>query len=64
MQEATKNRQEIATIKYSLMVGDITYEKAQELAKPIIKRINEKGKEIAKKYGKKYRAVTFIELMR
>lgn len=32
--------------------------------KPVLEEMNRRGKLIAKKYGKKFRPVTFIEVMR
>lgn len=55
---------EIQLIKLSLMSKEITYDEAKKLAKPFIDIINNKSKEIAKKYNQKCRKVTFSGLMR
>lgn len=64
MDEALKNRQAIEEIKRAYTLGEITREEAKEKAQPIIDRINAKGKEIAKKYNKKYSPLGFVGLMR
>lgn len=64
MQQAQQNRQDIEEIKIALACGFISYEEAKIEAKPILDKINKKGKEIAKKYGKKYYPITFTEIMR
>lgn len=64
MDEALKNRQAIEEIKRAYTLGEITREEAKEKAQPIIDRINAKGKEIAKKYNKRYSPISFIGLMR
>lgn len=64
MEEAKQNRQDIEEIKIALACGFISYEEARVEAKPILDKINKKGREIAKKYGKKYYPITFIEVMR
>ncbi len=64
MEQAIKNREELTEIKMALAIGDISYDEARKLASPILDRINSKGKEIAKKYNKKYHAISFIEVMR
>jgi len=55
---------EIQPIKYAFISGEISYEKAKELATPIINTYNEKAKVIAKKYGKKANTLTFTGLFR
>lgn len=64
MEQAIRNRKEIEQIKLSLGAGVLSYDEAKEQAQPIIDRINKRGREIAKKYGKKHYPITFIELMR
>ena len=63
-EQAIENRKKINHIKNALDLGWITYGQAQEMAKPTIDSINEKSKEIAKKYGVKPQLVTFSMLMR
>jgi hypothetical protein len=57
-------KEEIQPIKIRLMAGEINYEKAKELATPIINTYNEKAKVIAKKYGKKAIKLSFAGLFR
>lgn len=64
MEQSVKNREEIQTIKMELACGFITYDEAKKKAKPVLDRINAKGMEIAKKYGRKHYPITFVEVMR
>lgn len=64
MEQARKNLEDIREIKISLALGYITYDEAKKEAKPIIERINKRGREIAKKYNKNYYDLTFSEIMR
>lgn len=57
-------RAELDAIRVQLCYGVITYDEAEELAEPWLERLNAKAKEVAKKYGKKFHAFTFIEIMR
>ena len=55
IEQAVKNRVDIADIKRRYITGEITREEAKILAQPILDRINEatviKTKELNKKYG-------------
>ena len=51
-------------IKYKMQIGVITYYQAKEEAQPIIDEMNIKGKEIAKKYGQRFKPFTFSSIMR
>lgn len=62
--QAIQNRQDIEEIKASLAYGYITYYEAKLEAQPIIDRINKRGREIAKKYGKTYYPITFEAIIR
>ena len=64
MEEAKQNRQDIEEIKIALACGFISYDEAKMEAKPILDKINKKGKEIAKKYGKNFHPITFTEVIR
>ena len=57
-------RQKIEEVKYKLHFGLITYEQAKIELEPVILEMNIKGKEIAKKYGQKFRQFTFASLIR
>ena len=64
IEEAVRNRTEILDIKRRYSLGLISREQAKLEAKPIIKRINYAGQQIAKKHKVKYYPVDFINLMR
>lgn len=55
---------ELEPIKIAFMSKQISYEKAKELATPVINSFNEKAKEIAKKYGKRPIKKTFAGCFR
>lgn len=57
-------RAKINNIRARLLTGAIDYDTAKAEAKPIIAEMNAKGAEIAKKYGRKYKPLTFGYLMR
>ena len=62
--EAKQNREKIEAIIGQLSHGFITYEQAKKQAEPIIASINDKSKEIARKYNQRPRLVSFNEIMR
>lgn len=62
--EALENRRVINHAKNALALGWMTYDEAKEYTEPVIRRINEKAKEIAKKQGRKPQFVNFTSLMR
>ena len=68
--QAVKNRVDIADIKRRYTTGEITREQAKTLAQPILDRVNEaaalKTKELNKKYGLHRRPVflDFVNAMR
>lgn len=64
MSDAIHNRQMIEDIKYRLKRGEITLEEAKRRAQPVINEMNEKGKKIAKEFGKRHNPLTFTYLMR
>jgi len=55
----TTHIQELRNIDLWLKMGAIDYDKAKKMAQPHIDAINEKSREIAKKYGVKPRLVGF-----
>jgi hypothetical protein len=55
---------ELYTIKMWVCQGAITYDRAKQMAEPHIHALNEKAREIAKKYGLKPRLITFAAFMR
>ncbi len=54
----------IDEIRVALFRGLLSYDEAQEQAKPVIDEMNRRGREIAKKYGKSFRPFSFAALMR
>jgi hypothetical protein len=56
--------QELANIDLWLKLGAIDYDKAKKMAQPHIDAINEKSREIAKKYGVKPQLVGFHNFVR
>ncbi len=61
---AVDNRAAIAEIKRLYDLGVINRVKAQQLAQPVLDRINARGAEIAKKRGQKPYKLDFISAMR
>lgn len=59
-----KYRQLLNDIKFKMQVGLIDYYQAKSEAEPIIAEMNEKGKEIAKKFGQRFKPFTFAYLIR
>ena len=63
--EAVENREAIRRIKLLYDQGKISREDAMVISDPVIKRINERQTEIAKKWGKKNHPKTnFTNIMR
>ena len=58
------NRPFFDHIRALLNSGAITYEKAVEMASPVIDEMNGRAKEIAKKHGKRFKPFTFSYLVR
>ncbi len=57
-------RAKIRDIRARLLVGEIDHKTAKTEAMPIIAEMNARGAEIAKKYGQRYRPLSFAALMR
>ena len=53
----------VRVIKDKLRKGQITYDKAKELAGPIILLLNKEAGKIAKKHGRKHYPFSFSKLM-
>ena len=53
---------EVKALKLTIQLGGISYDKAKRKDKELLKIVNEAGKEIAKRYGKKYREIKFTDL--
>lgn len=62
--EAIKNRTEIENVRFLYMTGEINRQRAEELAKPVIERMNIKAVEVAKRHKKRPILFNFITLMR
>lgn len=62
--EDRENYEKLMEVKVRLGAGLITYKEAQAEAAPLLEAMNAKGREIAKKYGMKYREITFKHFMR
>ena len=52
-------RQKILEIRSDFLRGKITYEQAKAKVLPFLEEMNIKGAKIAKKFGKKYKKLTF-----
>jgi len=61
---AEANINQIDEIKRLYNTGAITREEAYERAQPILDAIDERGKAIAKKHGRRYVKLSFVSLMR
>lgn len=62
---AIDNRTAIADIKRRYATGEIDRDIARALAEPILRRVNGRQQEIAKKHGRKnYPKLDFINAMR
>lgn len=59
MKDIIDYRSQILHIRSSYLRGDITLEQAREVVGPLLEEMNNKGAEIAKKFGKKYKKLTF-----
>lgn len=59
-----EERKALYEIKMELLAGLITYDEAKIQAKPFIDTLNEKGKTIAKKHGRRFVETTFSQQMR
>ena len=44
--------------------GQISYEEAKKKAQPYLDKVNAKGSEIAKKFGKRFTPIQFSKLVR
>lgn len=70
LEQAAKNRADVAKIKRRYLSGEISREQAKELAQPVLDRINEatiaKTKELNKKYSmnRKPALLDFVNAMR
>jgi hypothetical protein len=49
-------------IKFAMKNGALSYEEAKERVRPLLAKVNEVCKLIAKKYGRKYIEIRFADL--
>lgn len=61
---AEQNIADIDRIRKAMCSGTISYAEAKEQAAPVIERINNRAKEIAKKHGRRPQLVSFAGVMR
>lgn len=59
-----KNRAKIDLIKVRLYGGQITFAQAMEEVEPLVDEMNAKGKEIARKYKRRYTKITASYVLR
>ncbi len=64
MENGIKNREILADIRARMLSGRISVDRAMTEAQPVIDAMNEKGKEIAKQYGRKFHPLTFAYIAR
>ena len=62
--KAHANRNLVELTRKRLMCGEISYEQAKDILRPAIEEMNERGAQIAKQYGLKFRKITFTSLVR
>ena len=49
----------ILETRFKFLRGEITLDEAKNFINPLLIEMNDKGKKIAKKYGKNYKPLTF-----
>lgn len=64
LEQAAKNRAEIADIQLRYLSGEINREDAERLGQPVLDRINARAATIAKKHNRRPYKITFSEAMR
>ncbi len=64
LEQAVKNRAELAEIKKKYDSGEIDREEAKRLAQPILDRINARCEDIAAKHGQKAYKIDFVSVIR
>lgn len=57
-------REQIEKIRAAYLNGRITLEEAQSYVEPMLKEMNIKGAKVAKKFGRKYKKLTFSYVFR
>ena len=64
MTQAEINKKEVAEINEKFNSGEITFDEAMKELTKVAARINEAGRRIAKKYGRKFSPFTAHHLIR
>lgn len=59
-----KPADELKEIAYQMHHGILSHKEAHALAAPIIEKMNERSKQLAKEYGVAYKAITFTHFTR
>ncbi len=57
-------RDEIEQVRLNFLAGLISREKALKILKPLVDEYNEKGKVIAKKYGRRFVKLSLTGILR
>lgn len=57
-------RAQIEKIRAAFLRGELTLEEAESYVQPILDEMNVKGAKVAKKFGKKYKKLTFSYVFR
>jgi hypothetical protein len=60
----TTYRQFFFDLRGKLLTGQVTYDQAIEIAQSVLDEMNKKGEVIAKKYGRKYRKISYVSVLR
>jgi hypothetical protein len=58
------DKEQLEIIKLRLLTNDISFKQAKELSKEYIDNINNKSKEIAKKYNQRPKLINFAGIIR
>jgi len=53
---------EARAIKFAMKHGALSYPQAKERVKPLLEKVNLVGKEISKRYRRKFKPITFTDL--
>lgn len=64
MKQGIEYRNIIENIRQQMLRGEITVDEAKKLAQPTINKMNARGAEIAKKFGRKFNKLTWGYLAR
>lgn len=59
-----KPADELKEIAYQMRHGMLTYEQGHQLAAPIVAKMNERARKLAKEHGVPFRKITFTSFIR